>query len=150
MPLACGAASGVIRRLPGEGDGSGVSGAIAFLEDEVLGALRESLGNDLSVECVGEDLGPVLERTIGGDGSRAAVVVSLGDDLKGELRLCGVHREHGEVVDDQEFGTDVTPHRTLETTMELGAMELIEHLGGSYQHDALVGLTGTIGQGSAE
>jgi len=32
------------------------------VEDKGLGALGEALGDDLGVEGVGEDLGPVLER----------------------------------------------------------------------------------------
>jgi len=45
------------------------------VEEEVLGALREALGNDLCVERVREDLGPVLEQSIGRDAGGPAVVV---------------------------------------------------------------------------
>jgi type II secretory pathway predicted ATPase ExeA len=86
---------------------SGVRVAEAFLEDEVLGALGESLGDDLGVERVGEDLGPVLEGPIGRDAGRASEVVPLGDDLEGELGLGGVHGEDGEVVDDEQLGAHV-------------------------------------------
>lgn len=41
--------------------------AVAFLEHEVLGTLGESLGDDLSVERVGKDFGPVFEGPIGRD-----------------------------------------------------------------------------------
>ena len=55
----------------------------------IFAALGESLGDDLSVERVGKDLGPFFERAIGGDGRGAAVVVAFADDLKGELGLVG-------------------------------------------------------------
>ena len=63
---------------------------------------------------VGKDLGPVLEGAIGGDHGRAAVVVALADDLKGELGLGGVHGEDGEVVDDEQLGADVAAQGVLE------------------------------------
>jgi hypothetical protein len=86
---------------------SGVGCAEAFLEDEVLCALGEALGDHLGVECVGEDLGPVLEGPIGGDAGGASKVVALGDNLEGELGLGGVHGEDGEVVDDEQLGAHV-------------------------------------------
>src|ERR1051325_4582307 len=46
--------------------------AVAFVvEDEVFRALGEALGDDLSIEGVGEDFGPILERSVGGDGGGA-------------------------------------------------------------------------------
>jgi hypothetical protein len=78
--------------------------SIALLQDEDLGDLGQSLGDDLSIERVGEDLGPVFERSVGGDAGRAAAFVAVGDDLEGELGLSGVHLEDGEVVDDEEHG----------------------------------------------
>jgi hypothetical protein len=42
------------------------------IEDEALGALGETLGDDLRVERVREHLGPVLEQAIGRDAGRAA------------------------------------------------------------------------------
>jgi len=71
----------------------------ALVENEVLSTLGEALSDDLGVERVGEDLGPVLEWTIGSDAGRAAVLVAFGDDLEGELGLRGVHGQNGEVVD---------------------------------------------------
>jgi len=74
-------------------------GSIAFpVEDEVLGAFGEALGDDLGIERVGEHLGPVLKQSIGRDARRAAVVVAVGDDLEGELGLRGIHGEDGEVI----------------------------------------------------
>src|SRR6185295_6649781 len=74
------------------------------VEDEALGALGEALGDDLGVERVGEDLGPVLEQSVGRDAGRAMVLVALGDDLEGEVGLRRVHRQHREIVEDQEVG----------------------------------------------
>jgi len=47
------------------------------VEDEVLGALGQAFGDDLGVERVGEDLGPVLEWPVGRDAGRAPVVVAV-------------------------------------------------------------------------
>lgn len=78
-------------------------GAVAFaVEDEVLRSLGESLGNDLCVERVGKDLGPVLERPVGGDTRGAPIVLALRDYLEGELCLRRIHAQDGEVVDDDE------------------------------------------------
>jgi hypothetical protein len=37
-----------------------------LLEDEVFGMFDETFGNDLGIERVGKDLGPVLERAAKG------------------------------------------------------------------------------------
>src|SRR5512146_1500436 len=110
------------------------------VEDEVLSALREALGNDLRVERVGEHLGPVLEQSIGRDAGGPTVVVAVGDDLKCEFGLCGVHREDGEVVDNQEVGATVATQRALELTVQLCASQLVEHAGGAGDDDAACGL----------
>lgn len=49
--------------LLGSGRGSAFGGvrAVSFFEDEVFAALGEPLGDDLSIERVGEDLGPFFE-----------------------------------------------------------------------------------------
>ncbi len=109
--------------------GSGSRDAEAFLEDKVFGALGEPLGDDLSVERVGEYLRPIFEWAVGSDAGRAAVVVALGDNLEGELGLGGVHGEHREVVNDEELGADEATKGTLEQAVELGAMQLAEHAG---------------------
>jgi hypothetical protein len=56
--------------LLGSGGGSvfGGMGTVSFFEDEVFAALGEPLGDDLSIERIGKDLGPFFERPIGGDG----------------------------------------------------------------------------------
>jgi len=54
--------------------------AIALsVEEEVLSAFGESLGDHLGVESVGKDFGPVLEESIGGDAGRASVLVAFRD-----------------------------------------------------------------------
>jgi hypothetical protein len=65
-------------------------GSCAFHEQD-LGAFGEPLGYDLGVERIRKDLGPVLEGAVGGDGGRASVIVTLGDDLECELGLSGIH-----------------------------------------------------------
>jgi len=107
----------------------------------MLGALSESLGDDLRVEGVGEDLGPVLERAIGRDASRSSVVVALGDDLEGELGLGGVHGEDREVVDDEQVGADVATQGAVEGAVDLGAMQVAEHALGGDDDDASGSLT---------
>src|SRR5665647_2686206 len=74
------------------------------IEDEVFGSLGEPLVDDLSVERVREDRGPVLEEAVARDAGRAPVLVALRDDLEGEIGLRRIHRKHGEVVDDEEVG----------------------------------------------
>src|SRR5260370_35964483 len=67
------------------------------VEDDALGSFGEPLGDHLCVERVGKHLRPVLEDAVGSDAGRASMVVTLRDDLKGELGLGGVHREDREV-----------------------------------------------------
>jgi hypothetical protein len=116
----------------------------------VFCALGEALGDDLSVEGVGEHLRPVFEGAVGGDAGGAAVVVALADDLKGELCLSGIHLEGCEVVDDEQLGANILAQRFLEPAVELGAMELVEHLGRGDEHDAASCLTGLEGQRASE
>jgi hypothetical protein len=52
------------------------------------------------------------------------VLVALGDDLEGEVGLRRVHRQHREIVDDQEVGTAVATECALELTVDLGAGEI--------------------------
>ena len=76
---------------------------------------------------VREHLRPILERAIDGDAGRAPEFVTVGDDLEGKLGLGGVHREDGEVVNDQEFGANEATERALEDAVELSAVQLAEH-----------------------
>jgi hypothetical protein len=85
---------------------------------------------------------------IGRDHRRAAVVVTLADDLKGELGLSGVHGEDGEVVDGEQLGADVATEGFLERAVKLGGVELVEHLGGGDEHDTAGHLAGFVGQGA--
>ena len=104
-----------------------------------------------ALRAIGKDLGPVLEGAVGGDGGGAAVVVALGDDLEGELGLGGVHGEDGEVVDDEELGSDVAAEGAFEGAVKLGAGELVEHLRGADEDDAPAGrLAGLVGERAGE
>src|SRR6476646_7692566 len=78
------------------------------------------------------------------------VLVALGDDLKGEVGLRGVHRQHREIVDDQEVGTAVATECALELTVDLGTGEIVEHAGRGGEDAAPRGLAGTIREGSSE
>jgi hypothetical protein len=120
------------------------------VEHEALGALGEALGDDLGVERVGEDLRPVLECAVRGDRGRATVVVALGDHLEGELRLRGVHLEHGEVVHEEEVGADVLSERALQATVQLGAVEVVQHLRRAHEDDAAVRLASAVRERASE
>jgi hypothetical protein len=103
-----------------------------------------------ALSASGKDLGPVLEQPVGRDAGRAMVLVALGDDLEGEVGLCRVHRQHREIVDDQEVGTAVTTECALELTVDLGTGEIVEHAGRGGEDDAPRGLAGAIREGTSE
>jgi hypothetical protein len=119
------------------------------VEDEAFGAFGEALGDDLGVERVGEDLGLILEEAVGGESGRAAVVVAVGENLKGELGLGRIHLENGEVVDHQELGLLVAAQSAVEAAVELGAVEVVEHPRRRDEHDPAVGLAGAIGESAS-
>jgi hypothetical protein len=104
----------------------------------VLGSLGQALSDDLGVERVGKDLCPIFERPVGGDAGRSSEVVTLGDDLEGELGLCGVHGEHGEVVNDEQLGAHVASEGAFEGAVDLGAVQVIEHPGAETHTTRLV------------
>src|SRR5207249_4115878 len=56
----------------------------------------------------------------------------------------------GKVVDDEEVGTCVLPHDALEAAVELGSVELVEHLRGGHEDDAFGGLARLVGQGASQ
>ena len=116
----------------------------------MLGTLSETLGDDLCVERVGEDLRPILERPIGRDQSGAAVVVALADDLERKLGLRGVHGEDSEVIDGEEIGADVAAQGFFERAVQLGGVQLVKHFGGGDEHDTLGGVAGLEGQRARE
>ena len=116
----------------------------------MLGSLGESLGNDLRVEGVGKDLGPILEWAIGSDAGGSSVVVALGDDLEGELGLGGVHGEDSEVVDDEQFGADVATQGAVEGAVDVRAMQFAEHALGGDDDDAPGGLARLVRDGAGE
>ena len=119
--------------------------SIAFLQEEDLGPLGDALGNDLRVERAGKDLGPVLEGPVGGDAGRATALVAVGDDLEGELCLSGVHRQDGEVVDDEERGRCVLLEYALDqavivlgvAVLELGSFAVLAALTGLMNREDL-------------
>src|SRR5678816_2791815 len=122
-------------------------GSIALsVEEEALGALGESLGDDLRVERVREHFRPVLEQAAGRDAGRATVVVAVGDDLEGKVGLRRVHGEDSEVVDDEEVGATVATEGSLELAVDLCAGEVIDHARGGGEDDAACGLAGPIGK----
>src|ERR1700690_4552796 len=101
---------------PGEAEISEVPVALP-VEDEGFGVFGQALGDDLGVEGVGKDLGPILERSVGGDGGGATDLMALGDDLKGELCLGGIHGEHRKIVDDEQVCADVFAHGAVQAAM---------------------------------
>jgi len=121
--------------------------AIAFsIKDKMLAALGEALSDDLSIEGVRKYFWPVLECSVGGDGGGAPIIVTLGDDLEGELCLSGVHGEDGEVVDEEKVCADKAAHGALQAAVLLGASELVEHLWRTDEDDAASGLAGPPGE----
>ena len=116
----------------------------------MLRALGEALGDDLGIEGVRKDLGPVLEWAVGGDEGGAAVVVTLRDDLEGELGLRRVHGEDGEVVDGEQLGGEVATEDAVESAVELGAVEIVEQARSGDEEDAAVCLAGAVGEGAGE
>ena len=58
--------------------------------------------------------------------------VALGDDLEGEIGLRRIHREHREIVDDEEVVTAVATECTLELAVDLGRGEVVEHAGSGW------------------
>ena len=140
MAVARSVSDGRLRQAAG-GDGRKLA-----VEDKVLAALGEALGDHLRVERVGEHLGPILEGSIGSDGGRAPVVVALGDDLEGELGLGGVHGEDGQIVEDEQIGPHVTAHRLLERAVDLRAGEVIEHLRGAGKDHPPYRLASAVGE----
>jgi hypothetical protein len=76
----------------------------------------------LSIEWIREDLWPVFEGPIGGDGRGTSVLVSFRDDLKGEIRLGWIHGENREVVDDEQFDAALFAQNTVERSVDLSAV----------------------------
>jgi hypothetical protein len=138
----------VPRRKVGESE-SGFR-SVAFLENEVLGALGEAFCDDLSVERVREDFGPVLEGSVGGDEGGATVVVAFADDLKSELGLGSVHGEDSEVIDREKLGAYVAAESLFERAMELGGVQLVEQFWRGHDDDASGGLASLIGERARE
>jgi hypothetical protein len=78
------------------------------------------------------------------------VVVTLGDDLEGELGLRRVHGEDGEVVDGEQLGGEVATEDAVEAAMELGAVEIVEQARSGEEEDPAVSLAGAVGEGAGE
>ncbi len=78
------------------------------------------------------------------------MVVTLGDDLEGELGLRGVHGEDGEVVDGEELGGEVATKDAIKAAVELGAVEIVEQARRSDEEDPAVCLAGAVGEGAGE
>ena len=70
--------------------------------------------------------------------------------MKGELGLRGVHREHGEVVDDEQLGADVATQDAFERAVKLGAVQFVEHAWSRHDDDATGGLARLVGERSRE
>jgi hypothetical protein len=64
--------------------------------------------------------------------------------------LSGVHRENGEVVDDEELGSDEASQGAIENAVELGAVQLAEHARRGDEDDAPGVEAGLVGQGAGE
>jgi hypothetical protein len=76
--------------------------------------------------------------------------MALGDDLKGELGLGGIHGEDRKIVDDKQVWADVSAHGAVEAAMQFGSMQIVEHARCADEHDTASGLTRAIGQCSGE
>jgi len=76
--------------------------------------------------------------------------LALGDDLEGEVGLRWIHRQHREIVDDEEVVASVTTECTLELAVDLGTGEPVEHAGRGGKDDATRGLASAICEDTSE
>ena len=86
-----------------------------------VGAVGEAVDDGLGQPGVGEDLGPLAERQVGGDDQRAAFV-ALGEDLEDELGGAVGQREVAELVEDDELGAGVAADDSGELAARSGLL----------------------------
>jgi len=94
-------------------------------------------------ELVVQDVAPVGERRVGGDGGGTLVRVPVGDDLVKEVGVLLIQREVTESVADEERGLGIDFELAHQRVIDLRSQQMVQHVHGSGEQDAVIGLAGT-------
>src|ERR671918_862089 len=116
---SCGGGSG---SLLGAGEAVAEALGLGAGVDDVS-AMGEAIDDGLGESGVGEHLGPLSERQVGGDDQRAALVAfgeHLEDQFGGAIGECEV----AQLVQDDELGAGVAADDAGELAAALGLLEL--------------------------
>ena len=114
-------------------------GLVAGVDD--VRAVGEPVDDGFREAGVGEHLGPLAERQVGGD-DQAAAFVALGEDLEDELGGAVGQREVAQFVEDDELGAGVAADDAAELAAALGFLELVREGGEGGEADAASLLAG--------
>src|ERR1700736_1776488 len=111
-------------------------------EQKDFGVLHEASGDGRRDGGVVKDVAPLGKRGVRGDDGTAAVTMASGDNLIKQIRGLLIERQVAELVHDEQGRIGVQLELADQRVIYLGSRKLVQHIHGSGEQDAFVGLTG--------
>ena len=112
-------------------------------------SVGEPVDDGLREPRVGEHLGPLAERQVGGE-DQAAAFVAFGEDLEDELGGAVGQGQVAQLVTDKQLGAGVAADDPVELAVALGFLELVRERGERGEPDAASLMAGADRQGCGQ
>lgn len=121
------------------------------IELDVTAAFEDAVDDDLCEVVVVEEGAPPFERLVGCEDHRAALEVSLVDDVEEDVRRVVTDCEVADLVDDEDVGRGVAGKRLLEAALVVcGGGEVVDEGGARREERVEAVLYGSIGDCDSE
>ena len=122
----------------------GFAKAFAAEQDD-LGVFDQAVGDGRRDGGVVEDIPPVGKCCVGGDERTSLVAVTSGNDLIEQIRGLLVERKISELIDEEKSWLGIKLELADQRVIDLRGQQVVEHVHGSCEQHATVGLTSAPG-----
>lgn len=112
-------------------------------EQNDLGILDKPVGDSGGDRGIEQDVAPVGERCVRCNDGRSFVAVTGRDDLVKQVRRLLVQREIAQFIHNEQCGLGVVAELAYERMIDLRRAQVIEHIHGRSEQNAMVCLAGT-------